>query len=196
MAVGLFAGGQVGAGWNGVGPNAYQGSEQGVSGYLVAQGLVRDWPGQFLAQASGVAAIVGAALIASGVLMVLARGTVRAWHGEGLPRRVAHPARSRRQARRTGRGLRWPRVRFVAPAWLSRRAPAPTHESAPTEPDDAPSSEPAAHGPEPEAESLESAVLEADAPPAQERIAAVEPELSDAESAPAIETGILVEDEP
>jgi hypothetical protein len=125
LAVGLWANGQVGAGWNRVGKGTYLGIEgQGVSGYLAAPGLASDWPGQFQAQAFGVAAIVLVALLGSGVLMGLARSIVRVWHGEGAPRRVARPAR------------RAPRLRLAVsvPTWLRRLKPAPAQESAQAEP--------------------------------------------------------------
>ena len=57
--------------------------------------------------------------------MGLARGLVRAWYGESLPRRVVRPNRSKR-ARPLRRALaavwrrewRWPELRRVVPAWL------------------------------------------------------------------------------
>jgi len=57
LAVGLFADGRYGQGWNGIGSQRYLGvSGQGVSGFFVAPGFTPDWPGQMQAQAVGVAA--------------------------------------------------------------------------------------------------------------------------------------------
>lgn len=172
LAVGLFAGGQVGAGWNGVGGTAYLGVEgQGVSGYWVAPGMVRDWPGQFQAQAFGVTAIAGLALLVNGVLLGLARGVVRAWHGEDTPERVVRPSR---RTRHTRLRLRWPRVRVPVPAWLLSREPGPGQESASTVLDDVRQDVPGAEEPElhdhPEAESLDTGGNEAGtvAPSAEE----------------------------
>jgi Amt family ammonium transporter len=126
LAVGLLASGQVGAGWNGVGTTAYLNvAGQGVSGRWVAIGWASDWPGQFQAQAFGAAAVVCAATIAMGVLMGLARGVVRAWHGERAPRRVA---------RRTRR-VSVPRFKVSVPTWLRRRYFATVQQDAPGEPE-------------------------------------------------------------
>jgi len=58
LAVGLFADGTYGVGWNGVGPQVYLGTTgQGVTGYLAAAGLTGD-PGQINAQLAGVVAAV------------------------------------------------------------------------------------------------------------------------------------------
>jgi len=58
LAVGIFADGRYGAGWNGVGVGEYLGvAGQGVSGYFVAQGFIPDWPIQLRAQLLGLAAI-------------------------------------------------------------------------------------------------------------------------------------------
>jgi ammonia channel protein AmtB len=127
LAVGLLASGQVGAGWNGVGTMAYLNvAGQGVSGRWVAIGWASDWPGQVQAQAFGIAAVVGAATIAMGVLMGSARGLVRAWHGERAPRRVV------RRARR----VPVPRFKVSVPAWLRRRYWVPVQQDASGEPDD------------------------------------------------------------
>jgi len=134
LAVGLFASGLAGAGWNGVGEAVYLDvAGQGVSGYVVAQGLSRDWPGQFQAQAFGVAAVVCVALLVSGLLVGWARSVVRAWHGEATPRQKARPARSKRSRRATRRRVpwgawRWPRVGRLVPAWLRTRNAALDHE--------------------------------------------------------------------
>ncbi len=58
LAVGLFADGTYGVGWNGVGLPAYLGTTgQGVTGYLPAEGLVGD-PSQINAQVAGIVAAV------------------------------------------------------------------------------------------------------------------------------------------
>ena len=58
LAVGLFADGSAGLGWNGIGPDAYLGvARQGVTGLMAGAGFPPDWPGQMQAQAVGVAAI-------------------------------------------------------------------------------------------------------------------------------------------
>lgn len=54
LAVGLFASGRWGIGWNGIGANSYLGMpEQGVTGLWPASGFRADWPGQFQAQLAG-----------------------------------------------------------------------------------------------------------------------------------------------
>ncbi len=68
-APGLFADGQFGQGWQGVGPTHYLGiAGQGVSGLLVAAGLQPDWPGQFLAQFVGSFAIFLLAFLLTSLL--------------------------------------------------------------------------------------------------------------------------------
>ncbi len=58
LAVGIFADGRSGAGWNGVGASAYLGVPgQGVTGLLAAPGFQPDWPGQMQAQLVGLAAL-------------------------------------------------------------------------------------------------------------------------------------------
>lgn len=58
LAVGLFADGAAGQGWNNVGIASYLGvAGQGVSGLLVAAGFQSDWPGQMQAQGVGLAAL-------------------------------------------------------------------------------------------------------------------------------------------
>lgn len=58
LAVGLFADGTAGVGWNGIGPDMYLGvARQGVTGLLAAPGFQPDWPGQMQAQVVGAAAI-------------------------------------------------------------------------------------------------------------------------------------------
>jgi len=70
LAVGLFADGTYGTGWNGVGLSAYLGTTgQGVTGYLPAGGLVSD-PGQINAQVAGIVAVIAVAFVLS---LLLAR---------------------------------------------------------------------------------------------------------------------------
>jgi Amt family ammonium transporter len=58
VALGIFADGKAGAGWNGVGAVSYLGvAGQGVTGLLAAAGYQPDWPAQMQAQAVGVAAL-------------------------------------------------------------------------------------------------------------------------------------------
>jgi len=65
IAVGIFADGSSGAGWNGVGVTQYLGIDgQGVSGLLVGSGFQADWPGQLYAQVTGIVALL---LLAVGV---------------------------------------------------------------------------------------------------------------------------------
>ncbi len=58
LAVGLFADGRYGQGWNGIGANDYLGViRQGVSGLWTVAPFQPDWPGQMQAQAIGLAAL-------------------------------------------------------------------------------------------------------------------------------------------
>jgi Amt family ammonium transporter len=58
LAVGIFADGRAGAGWNHVGVDAYLGVPgQGVTGLLAAAGYQPDWPGQMQAQLVGLVAL-------------------------------------------------------------------------------------------------------------------------------------------
>lgn len=58
LALGLFANGSAGVGWNGVGVGEYLGTTgQGVTGLLAARGFRPDWPGQMQAQLIGAAAV-------------------------------------------------------------------------------------------------------------------------------------------
>jgi Amt family ammonium transporter len=58
LAVGLFADGTAGLGWNGIGPETYLGvAGQGITGLLAAPGFRPDWPGQMQAQLVGLAAL-------------------------------------------------------------------------------------------------------------------------------------------
>jgi hypothetical protein len=135
LAVGLFASGQGGGGWNQVGAVAYLDVEgQGVTGYLALPGYVSDWPGQFYAQVIGATAIGVTAFVLSWLLFALVQGITRAWQGEyivRLPRRTG----GRRQARVPGyaaAGRRWPRIRFVR---TGQETPASGSEASTPEPD-------------------------------------------------------------
>ena len=71
LAVGVFAHGRVGAGWNGVGIKEYLGvASQGVTGLLPAGGLAAD-PGQMQAQLIGALAISGWVLVSTWLLFKL-----------------------------------------------------------------------------------------------------------------------------
>lgn len=79
LAIGVFADGLAGAGWNGVGADEFLGvAGQGVTGLLAAPGMQADWPGQMQAQLIGVAALLLTSFLASiltfGLLALLARG--------------------------------------------------------------------------------------------------------------------------
>jgi ammonium transporter, Amt family len=58
LAVGVFADGRTGQGWNAVGLSSYLGvARQGVTGLVAATRFQPDWPAQFQAQAVGLAAL-------------------------------------------------------------------------------------------------------------------------------------------
>jgi ammonium transporter, Amt family len=58
LAVGIFADGTAGQGWNGIGVGSYLGvAGQGVTGLLAAAGYQPDWPAQMQAQGVGMAAL-------------------------------------------------------------------------------------------------------------------------------------------
>jgi Amt family ammonium transporter len=112
LAVGLFADGRAGAGWNRV-------AGEGVAGYLAAA-----WPAQFQAQVTGAIAVGLAAFLLSWLLFAAIQGLTRAWQGEytiRLPRR----GRVRRPHRRK---LAWhgPRFHFVRE---DRQEPKPLPEN-------------------------------------------------------------------
>ncbi len=59
LSLGILADGRFGQGWNGIGLGSFLGMKgEGVAGLLVKSGMKPDWPGQELAQLTGVAAIV------------------------------------------------------------------------------------------------------------------------------------------
>jgi Amt family ammonium transporter len=74
LAVGIFADGLAGQGWNGIGTEAHLAvSGQGVTGLFPAPGLAPDWPGQLNAQLVGLAAISLLTLVTTGVLLLILR---------------------------------------------------------------------------------------------------------------------------
>jgi Amt family ammonium transporter len=80
LAVGIFADGLAGQGWNGIGTESYLGvTGQGVSGFLPAPGLAPDWPGQINAQLVGLAAIAGLILVAVGILFLVVKVLLLLW---------------------------------------------------------------------------------------------------------------------
>lgn len=86
LAAGILADGTAGAGYNGVGAGEYLGvSGQGVTGLLAAAGLTPDWPGQFIAQAIGVAVIFLLGFLAASILAVPMAIVVRAWGRRAEP---------------------------------------------------------------------------------------------------------------
>lgn len=105
LAVGLFADGRYGAGWNGVGATEYLGVlGQGVSGYLTARGFQPDWPNQLYAQLIGLAAIFVLTFVLTWLLFGVLRGLIQAWEGTGLelgrapkPRAVASEGQAEEQ---------------------------------------------------------------------------------------------------
>jgi Amt family ammonium transporter len=85
LVVGLFADGQYGPGWNGVGPVDYLGiTAQGVSGYLTVSGFVPDWPGQLFAQIVGAAAISLFAFGCGWLVFTIIAQVVAVWEKTGL----------------------------------------------------------------------------------------------------------------
>lgn len=79
LAVGIFADGQAGAGWNDIGAGEFLGvTGQGVTGRLAAAGMQADWPGQVQAQLIGVGTLmllgVVGGVVVFGLLALLARG--------------------------------------------------------------------------------------------------------------------------
>jgi len=59
LALGIFADGSSGQGWNGIGAREYLTiAGQGVSGLVVRSGFQPDWPQQFYAQIAGVVALL------------------------------------------------------------------------------------------------------------------------------------------
>jgi Amt family ammonium transporter len=85
LALGLFADGRHGAGWNGIGATEYLGVlGQGVSGYFTARGFQPDWPSQLYAQLIGLAALFVLTFVLTWLLFRVLRGLIQAWEGTGL----------------------------------------------------------------------------------------------------------------
>jgi Amt family ammonium transporter len=81
LAVGIFADGLAGQGWNGMGTESYLGvTGQGVSGFFPAPGLAPDWPGQINAQLVGLAAISALTVAAVGILFLVVKVLLLLWH--------------------------------------------------------------------------------------------------------------------
>lgn len=86
LAPGFLADGLAGAGWNGIGAEAYLGvSGQGVTGFFPAPGLAPDWPGQINAQLVGLAAIAGLTVALVGILFLILRVLLLLWRAVPLP---------------------------------------------------------------------------------------------------------------
>jgi len=85
IAVGIFADGQYGVGWNGVGLGTYLGvSTQGVTGYLASPGLQADFPQQLYAQIIGLLAIALFSFLVAWLTFKVMSMIVAAWEGAGL----------------------------------------------------------------------------------------------------------------
>jgi Amt family ammonium transporter len=85
LALGFFADGRYGAGWNGIGATEYLGVlGQGVSGYFTARGFQPDWPSQLYAQLVGLGAIFVLTFVLTWLLLRVLRGLIQAWEGTGL----------------------------------------------------------------------------------------------------------------
>jgi Amt family ammonium transporter len=83
LAVALFADGRWGQGWNGVGLTEYHTvAGQGVTGFLRAEGLIGDGPGQLIAQLAGIGAI-GLLAFLIGWLLFLGLNVLYRPRGEG-----------------------------------------------------------------------------------------------------------------
>jgi Amt family ammonium transporter len=86
LAVGLFADGLAGRGWNAIGPEAYLGvTGQGVTGFVPAAGFAPDWPGQISAQLVGLAAIAGLTVILVGALFLVFKVLLLLWRAVPTP---------------------------------------------------------------------------------------------------------------
>jgi Amt family ammonium transporter len=89
LAVGLFASGRWGIGWNRIGASSYLGVlEQGVTGLWPAPGFQADWPGQFQAQLAG----AGAALLLSTLFPFLLFRGLAYLHWQSDSWKKEHPA--------------------------------------------------------------------------------------------------------
>jgi Amt family ammonium transporter len=86
LAVGLFADGLAGQGWNDIGPEAYLGvAGQGVTGFVPAAGVAPDWPGQISAQLVGLAAIAVLTAAFVGALFLILKVLILLWRAVPAP---------------------------------------------------------------------------------------------------------------
>jgi Amt family ammonium transporter len=86
LAVGLFADGLAGQGWNGVGSDSYLGvAGQGVTGLLAAPGFRPDWPGQMQAQIVGLAALVLLGFFAAWLFLAPPALVIQLWQRRPAP---------------------------------------------------------------------------------------------------------------
>jgi Amt family ammonium transporter len=86
LAVGFFADGLSGQGWNGIGPETYLGVVgQGVTGFVPAGGFAPDWPGQISAQLVGLAAIAGLTVALVGALFLILKVLLLLWRAVPAP---------------------------------------------------------------------------------------------------------------
>jgi len=86
LAVGFFADGLYGQGWNDIGPEVYLGvTGQGVTGFVPATGLAPDWPGQISAQLVGLAAIACLTVALVGALFLILKVLLLLWRAVPAP---------------------------------------------------------------------------------------------------------------
>ena len=86
LAVGLFADGLAGQGWNDIGSEVYLGvTGQGVTGFVPAAGFAPDWPGQISAQLVGLAAIAGLTVALVGALFLILKVLLLLWRAVPAP---------------------------------------------------------------------------------------------------------------
>jgi Amt family ammonium transporter len=86
LAVGLFADGLAGQGWNDIGPEVYLGvTGQGVTGFVPATGFAPDWPGQISAQLVGLAAVSALTAAFVGALFLVLKVLYLLWRAVPAP---------------------------------------------------------------------------------------------------------------
>jgi Amt family ammonium transporter len=86
LAVGFFADGRAGLGWNGIGTDSYLGvAGQGITGFFPAFGFAPDWPGQINAQLVGLAAIAGLTVALVGGLFLILKVLLLLWRSVPEP---------------------------------------------------------------------------------------------------------------
>ncbi|MCD6291603.1 MAG: hypothetical protein J7M34_13980 [Anaerolineae bacterium] len=82
LSVGLFADGLAGRGWNGIGAERYLNTAgQGVTGLWAAPSMQPDWPGQFVAQLVGLAAVILVPFLAATIGFAVVAALARIWQG-------------------------------------------------------------------------------------------------------------------